>query len=86
MYLLFVCETGLDFCFLLGKHILFLFEFVETGLDFVNDLFGSIEIFSGADKDVVDLFLLIVKFVGLPEVSFFGVFDNFGGVIGPDLR
>ena len=86
MYLLLFCETGFNFGFLLAKHLLFLFQFVETGLNLVHDLFGPVEIFSGADKDVVDLLLLIVKFVGLSEVSFFRIFDNFRGVIGPDLR
>ena len=86
MYLLFICEAGFDFGFFFCKHILFLFEFVDTGLNFIDDLFGFIKILSGADKDVMDLFFLIVEFVGLTEVSLFWVFDNFGGVVLPDLR
>lgn len=81
-----ICETSFNFGFLLSEHLLFLFEFIDVALNFVNDLFGFIEVFAGADKNVMDLFSLIVEFVGLSEISFFRVFDNFGGVIGSDLR
>ena len=86
MYLLLIAERRLYFSFLLHKYFLFFFEPIETRLNFIYNLFGSIEIFSGADKHVVDLFFFVVEFIGFSEVSFFRVFDNFRWVVFPNLK
>ena len=84
-YLFFFGKTVLNFSFFSIKHILLLFEFLNSLLDLDCSLFGAIIVFSGVDKDVWDLFFLIIESGGLSDICFFAIFYYFGGVILPNL-